>query len=285
MPHRGTTFHHFGGDPSAPLLHIAHANGFPPTAYAPLAAPLIHAYRAVGLITRPLWSARIPRGFHTWHLLADDLIAGLETVAAEPIVGVGHSLGGVTTLLAAVKRPDLFRAVALLDPVLLPPLWLWFTRWMRRLPIPWRPPLVRRALRRRRTWPSSEAAYAYFREKPFFAGWPDPALRAYVKSGTRPATEGGVTLAYSPEWEAHLFESVPADVWRFVPRLSPALPALFVRGERSDTFRPGVQARVARQHPRARMAAVPGAGHMFPLQRPAETAALVHSFLSEAQSR
>lgn len=280
MPH-SSSFHPFGGDPDAPLLHIAHANGFPPAVYAPLASRFTDAYHVAGLITRPLWSARVPEGYDTWHLLADDLIAALEQTAADRVVGVGHSLGGVTTLLAAVKRPDLFRAIALLDPVLLPPRWLWFVRWMRRLPIPWQPPLVRGALRRRRNWSSREEAYAYFREKPFFAGWPDPALRAYVESGTQPTPDGGVTLAYPPEWEAHIFGSVPADMWRFAPRLSSDLPALFVRGEHSDTFRPAVQARLVRQLPGARVAAVPGTGHMFPLQRPAETAALIRSFLSD----
>lgn len=269
-----------GGDPDAPLLYIAHANGFPPATYAPLAATLGEAYHVVGLAARPLWPGYSPAEFETWHVLADDLIAQLEAMETDSIIGVGHSLGGVTTLLAAARRPDLFRAAVLLDPVLLPPHWLAFVRWMRRLRLPWRPPLVRGALQRRRVWPSREAAHEYFKGKPLFAAWQDAALRAYVECGTRPTADGQVELVYPPEWEARLFALVPADVWRFVPRLDPGLPALFVRGERSTTFRPEVQARVARLLPNARVAVVPEAGHMFPMERPAETAALIRTFLS-----
>ena len=35
------------------------------------------------------------------------------------IVGIGHSLGGVTTMYAALQRPDLFRALVFIDPVFL----------------------------------------------------------------------------------------------------------------------------------------------------------------------
>lgn len=281
MPRQNLQYlHNFGGVRNASLMHIAHANGFPPATYSPLAMMFISDHHVVGLAARPLWPGHSPQEFKNWHVLAHDLIEGLETLGMAGVVGVGHSMGGITTLLAAVRRPHLFRALVLLDPVLLPPRWLAFVRWMRRLRLPWHPPLVKGALRRRRIWPSREAAYAYFKGKPLFASWLDAALRAYVESGTRPTAEGQVELIYPPEWEARIFDVVPADEWQFVPRLSPSLPVLFVRGEHSTTFRPDVQARVARLLPHARVAVVPHAGHMFPLERPTETAALIQAFLS-----
>jgi pimeloyl-ACP methyl ester carboxylesterase len=204
----------------------------------------------------------------------------LEALETNGVIGVGHSLGGVTTLLAAVRRPDLFQAVVLLDPVLLPPCWLALMRWVRRLRLPWHPPMVERALRRRRVWPNREAAYEYFKEKPLFASWHDAALRAYVESGTRSRADGQVELVYPPEWEAYLFDSVPTDVWRIVSRMNPGLPVLILRGERSTTLRPKTLAHAARLLPHARFALVPEAGHMFPLERPAETAAHIRAFLS-----
>jgi pimeloyl-ACP methyl ester carboxylesterase len=114
--------------------------------------------------------------------LADDLIAGLEALEADRVVGVGHSLGGVTTLLAVVRRPDLFRGVVFLDPVLLPPRWMVLLRWMHRLWLPWHPSLVKSALRRRRVWSDRRAIYQYFKVKPPFASWHDAALWTYVKT-------------------------------------------------------------------------------------------------------
>ena len=47
--------------------------------------------------------------------MVDDVIGLLEQLPA-PAVMIGHSLGGAVALAAAVRRPDLFRAVVLEDP-------------------------------------------------------------------------------------------------------------------------------------------------------------------------
>ena len=39
----------------------------------------------------------------------------------EPVFGVGHSLGGYLNYLAAVRRPELFRAIVLLDAPIIGP--------------------------------------------------------------------------------------------------------------------------------------------------------------------
>ena len=54
----------------------------------------------------------------TWDDMADDLAQALRARGLEGVIGVGHSMGGVATLLASVKHPKLFRAVVALDPVL-----------------------------------------------------------------------------------------------------------------------------------------------------------------------
>jgi pimeloyl-ACP methyl ester carboxylesterase len=192
-------------------------------------------------------------------------------------MGIGHSLGGVLTLWASVLHPALFRAVVLIDPVILPPGLLWFMRMLRALGLRDRQPLVQGALRRRRTWPSRQACYAHYRDKPLFAHWSDAALGDYVKSGTRQRADGQVELAYPPEWEAHIFATAPTDVWHDVPKLQ--IPALVIRGEHSKTFLPASQRRMARQLPVAAFATIPDAGHLLPMERPEETGAVIHKFL------
>jgi len=141
-------------------------------------------------------------------------------------------------------------------------------------------PLVDGALRRRRTWPNRQVCYDHYRDRTFFADWPDASLWAYVEAGTRELGDGQVTLAYPPEWEAHIFATVPADIWRAVPKLRP--PALVVRGARSETFRRESQARMERMLPHARYVVIPRAGHLVPMERPAEVAAAVLDFLDAA---
>lgn len=270
-----------------PVLHLAHANGFPPGTYRRLAAALADDYHLVALPARPLWPGSRPQDAPTWRPLAGDLRQGLEALGLRGIVGVGHSLGGVLTLWAAVaslaRRPDLFRAVVLVDPVILPRHWLWGLRLLRLLGIEKRQPLVQRALQRRRTWPSRRACFDHYRQKTFFAPWSDAALWDYVNSGTVVQADGSAHLRYPPEWEAHIFATTPLGIWRDLPKLRP--PTLLLRGETSATFRPEVQAQVARRLPQARVATVAGAGHLLPMEKPAETAAAIRAFLQSVRGR
>lgn len=269
--------HDFGGH--GPTIHLAQANGFAPGAYRLLAKALQPGTHPIALPARPLWPESCPSSAPTWHPLADDLIEGLDALGLRGILGVGHSLGGVVTLWAAIRRPDLFRAAVLIDPVILPPTWLWALRLLRGLGLRQRQPFVQGALRRRRSWPSRQACYEHYRQKSFFAHWSDDALWDYVESGTRPQESNGVELVYPPEWEAHIFATTPTDIWRDVRKLR--LPTLVLRGERSNTFRPSAQARMARHLPQARFITISNAGHLLTMERPGETGTAIRAFLED----
>lgn len=301
--------HDFGGD--GPIIHLAHANGFPPASYGPFAqtlidSPLLHQaerstpaaldsvcgasalgeaahqiYHVIGLPARPLWPHSQPESAPSWHTFADDLIAGLDELGAKDIIGLGHSMGGAYTLLAAVRRPDLFRALVLIDPVIMPRAVLAVLWLMRRFGLSRRQPLVQGALRRRRTWPDRQACYNHCRSKRLFADWPEASLLAYVKAGTRVGQDGQVTLIYLPEWEAHIFATAPTDIWRYVPKV--AIPLLVIRGEGSSTFRPQAQRRMAHLLPGARFVQISNAGHLVPMERPVETGTAVLDFLERSR--
>lgn len=60
-------------------------------------------------------SARAPGGYGSSQYLSD-AIAVCEQVIGEPCAVIGHSLGGITALVALQQRPDLFRAAVVEDP-------------------------------------------------------------------------------------------------------------------------------------------------------------------------
>jgi pimeloyl-ACP methyl ester carboxylesterase len=275
--------HNFGGQAqgTGSVVHLAHANGFPPGTYRLLAETLTDRFQVIALPSRPLRPECRPESAPTWRPLADDLVLELDDLHLSPIVGVGHSLGGVLTLWAAIHRPDLFRAVILIDPVILPPPWLWTLWLLRRVGLAHRQPLVQGALRRRRVWPSRQACYEHFKGKPLFTHWLDAALQDYVESGTRPRPDGQVELVYPPEWEAHIFATTPTDVWRDACSARLSVPALVIHGEHSNTFLPAAEARLARRLPGARFVTISGAGHLVPMERPAEAGAAIRDFLAQ----
>jgi pimeloyl-ACP methyl ester carboxylesterase len=265
----------FGGQ--GPVIHLAPANGFPAATYRQLAARLAARYHAVSLVPRPLWPGSRPESVSDWHPMATDLIQGLDERGLRGIVGVGHSIGGVLTLWAATARPDLFRALVLIDPVIFPQGRLWLIGAVQWLGLARRIPLVQGALRRRRTFPSRQACFEHYRPKSLFRRWTDAVLWDYAEAGFRALPDGGVELIYPPEWEAHIFATVPTDVWRGLGDVR--LPVLLVRGQHSPTFVAVAQERLLRLLPMARAVTIPGAGHLVPIECPDEVALAILAFL------
>ncbi len=295
--------------PARPWWHLAHANGYPPLAYRGLAAAL--AARApggpvVGLRTRPMTAgAAAAASLASWHPLADDLVAALDALdaaaATGPVVGVGHSLGAVVTLYAAVARPDRFAAVVLIDPVFLAPEALSAVAGEGDDGPSPRAALVRGAVGRREAWADLDDVFAHFRPKPVFARFDDAALRDYAAAATRPIGPGeavagpdgapvagpdvapvagppgapaaGRTLTIPRAWEAQIYRTPPADVWAVLPHL--AVPTLALRGAETDTLSPAAWARWQALQPSATFVELPGVGHLLPFEAPAPVAAAI----------
>ncbi len=270
---------------SGPPLHFAHANGYPPAAYTPLLEALGEKYRVRAMEARPLWPGASHAVLTDWRPLAGDLLGFLERhFEGEPVVGMGHSVGGNATLRAALYRPELFRALVLVDPVLFPP-WMaaaWNLAYCSGLGYRLHP-LVRGALRRRREFASREAMFENYRRKSVFRRLSDAALQAYVDALAVPLPEGGgVRLRYSPEWEARIYVTglrADLEIWRKLSALQ--MPLLLIRGEHTDTFREGTAALFRRRVPHASIVTLEDSTHLLPLERPAQVARLTLDFLRQ----
>ncbi len=264
------------------LLHILPANGFPPETYVPMLRPFLSDYRAVSLVPRALWpDEQPPTEPRRWEKLADDLLAGLHQYDLPPIIAIGHSFGGVASILAAVREPERFRALCLLDVTIFPLHGMAIWAQMQVDGSISEIPLVKGASRRRRAFESADEAYTYFKGKSLFKDWPDETVRLYAEFGTRP-TAGGQNreLAWSPEWEVYYFSNVYTDTWDVLPQLRGKLPILTIRGGNSDTLLPEAVEKMREILPEMSYAEIPGHGHMFPQSAPQETAAIIQKWLA-----
>ncbi|WP_223637433.1 alpha/beta fold hydrolase [Corallococcus sp. EGB] len=264
---------------SGPLLHFACANGFPPETYRKLFTRLATRYHVVSLRTRPLMPEEDPKALTTWKQLGEDLARELKARGRSGVLGVGHSVGGTSTLMAAAANPGLFRAVVALDPVLVTGSRLWALRLMKLLGRMDRAPMVRGALRRRDRWTTREEAATAYRQRKLFRDWDADCFNDYITHGLVPTEQGDFRLRFPREWEARIFETFPSDPWSLIR--ANATPTLVLRGERSDTLLPDALARAEREMKRARVDTLPLASHLFPMEMPRETAERVLTFLDE----
>ena len=268
------------GEGDAPLLHLALANGFPPRVYLPLARKL-SGYHAVCLPPRALWGDQAPpREYRDWNAEADDLLAGMAAHDLPAVIAVGHSLGGVVSMLALLKAPARFKALIMLDPPILPPVMLELIRAAWADDAVDQQPLVQGARRRRHAFASREEAYERFRQKPLFADWPDDSLWLYVQHGLQRSESGLYELVWSTAWEAHYFSTVYLNIWDALPRLTGSPPALIVRGGKSDTLGAESFKRAQSLAPALDSIEMAGHGHLFPLAAPDETAQPIMDWLT-----
>lgn len=273
-----------GGQLTAPVMHIAVANGFPPQTYIPMLRPLMVDYRVVSLPPRALWGGEIsPSGYRDWWMLADDLLAGLDQYHLQDVIAIGHSFGAIGSLLAVTKEPERFRALILLDPTILLPHILELTALAWANDAVEMMPLVQGAKRRRREFDSVDDAFDRFREKKLFQQWSDETLRLYVEHGTQPAMSGdGVELRWSAGWEAYYFSTVHQTIWDDLAPLNGLVPTLFLRGGASDTFVPEAEDRTRNLVPSADYDVIDGHGHLFPQSAPLPTSAKIASWLKSS---
>jgi pimeloyl-ACP methyl ester carboxylesterase len=260
---------------TGPVLHLAHANGFPPGTYRKLIELLKPRYHVFTLRGRWLVPGTDPRSMRNWDDLADDLAQALRARGLEGVVGVGHSMGGVATLLASVKHPGLFRAVVALDPVLFTGSRALLIQALGLLGMRHRIPPASLARRRREHWGSREEAATSYRKKALFRHFDPECFQDYITHGLTEAPEGGFRLSIPTAWEARVFETSPHGVWRKLR--SVAVPSLVVRGSDSDTLLPPALERVKRTLPGVRAEEQPGT-HLFPLEHPEECARRILSF-------
>ena len=267
----------WGGD--GPMAHFSHATGLCAGTYAPLAEKLRAHLRVVGLDDRGHGRTRAPadpRKLKNWDIFVDDLEAFLEN-SGEPVIAMGHSRGATVSLLLALKRPELIRALVLIDPTILPFSWMWWWYLAKLTGLARLVPIIATASKRKRVWPGRASILEAYRRKAVFQSWKDGFLDAYIEHGTEKTDHGTIRLCCDPAWEAKCFAVCPHDIWRFIPRLQK--PALVLYGADSDTFRAPAAEKFKAKVPRAVFRCFEKTGHFVPMERPDETAEAVLDFL------
>jgi len=232
------------------------------------------------MFMRPLWKDSSPTSMHSWHALSSDFLAWLGRASTEAILAVGHSMGAIVALRAALQEPARFRGLVLLDPVLLTPGRILAWQVMRHLPGGHDlHSVIRRAEKRRFVFRDTDEVFTVYRRHPVFRHLADDDLRVVIQ-GLVESFDGHVQLRYSPAWEARIYATAiwnDRDLWTGLPQLS--LPTLIIRGAESETLTAEACDAARRANGRIQVASVDQATHLVPLERPLDVHRLANDFI------
>jgi pimeloyl-ACP methyl ester carboxylesterase len=213
----------------------------------------------------------LPSGWRPdWRGFGDDAFAAASALAARPggeggLVGFGHSMGGTSLVMAAARRPELFRLLVLFEPIIFP---------TERPQEPDRPNMLSAGARRRRSeFDSFDAAIANYASKPPMAAFDPDALDAYVRHGF--AQHGDhVRLKCDPDTEADAFDNGGKHTtWDSLAGL--VTPIVVVAGAGKEDGPAMVAEQVAEEAADGRFVPEPTMDHFGPMTHPTEVADLI----------
>lgn len=274
LPH--TTF---GADHTKPTLYFGHANAYPPGAYKQLIEPLLDKHQVVSYLQRALWqpSPHI-NTIQSWHDLADDVIRFFDQQGLKNVIGVGHSLGAVTSFLAAQKRPDLFKALVMIESVVFSRAFCGLNALMPKY-LKKKVPIINKALNRPDQWENKKQAFAFHRRARAFKRVSDAVLWDFIEDGVVPKGNH-LTLRYPKIWEAKCYASV---TYFRNQLLTSKLPILAFRGKHTDTV-PADFWQKWQGNPNHQLVECADASHLLPLERPEWLTPQIKQFI-EAQNQ
>jgi pimeloyl-ACP methyl ester carboxylesterase len=249
-------------------------NGFPLGFYEPLMRRLAGRFDLSGMHNRACWpEAGLPTRRDGWARYGADLARAVRD-EGQGAIGIGHSQGACSMVLAQRADPGLFRALVLVEPAIVPAHKVRLARalpkWAGRFVKP-----VRVARERRDHWPDVAGYVAELQAHPAFRRFDAEAWAAVAAHGTVPKGQG-VTLAFPKAWEAHNFfhaEAVLADIEAL------DIPVAVVRGRPSYFFPEPMWQELARVRPDIVTLEAPDFGHLLPIEAPGSAYHLIETAL------
>ena len=214
-----------------PLIHFAHGNGFPSPCYRQLLQCLNerfdHCY-----IDRVGHDPQFPVT-ENWHLLVSEVIHSIQSQAEKPVIAVGHSLGGVLSLLAALERPELFEAVILLDSPLIGRVKSRVVRLSKALGMIDRLTPAFRTRKRQQHWHTRDEAFSYLKSRTLFKTFTDACLEDYITYGME-KDEHGYSLRFNSQIEYQIYRTIPHIIHHHENKLR--VPAALIYGDKSNVI-------------------------------------------------
>lgn len=269
-----------------PQVVFVHGNGFPGGTYSEMLRHLGHSGYQVHALDKLGHEPHLPVTSNWPHLVTQlaDYAAQAWAPHNGPAYLVGHSMGGLLSLMCAAQHPLLggkrIAGVVMIDS---PVLGGWRAHLMALVKgsrLVHTLPVVKKTRQRRQRWSSLDEALNHFARRPTFANWHPQALQDYLEHGTHdePTAHGMQrTLRFNREVESLVYRTIPHHLDRFLRRHPLACPVAFIGAtESKEMQQAGLEntRRLIEPNIPERFQILPGT-HLLPMEQPQATAEAV----------
>lgn len=191
--------HHYleWGESDNPPVLMFHATGLCAWPWKPIARELARTYHVLAFDQRGHGDTDKSDKGYRFEYAGEDVAAIVEVMNLKNPRVVGHSSGGLATIIAASQLPGRFGPVVLVE-----------TRVGNDAPTAPTQDLNRRAERtrmKRAVWESRDAMFDAYRTRPAFKDWQDEPFSQFISGGTRLLHDGRAELKCHPETEATFY--------------------------------------------------------------------------------
>lgn len=243
------------------LIHFAHGNGFPSPCYKQLLDCFAQRYDYC-------YIDRIGHDPHypveeNWQQLVAELLMSVKSQTNQPVIAVGHSLGGVLSLLAAIEEPSLFKAVVMLDSPLIGPVKSNMVRLAKSLGVIDRITPAFRTKGRREYWQDKQQLIDYLKTRDLFKTFTDACLEDYINNGLEKKSDG-YYLRFDRHIEYQIYRTIPHTIPKLKGKLT--VPTALIYGDKS-TVVDKMDRRYMRSHFGIKTFKIAGT-HLLPMESP-----------------
>ena len=255
--------------------HFYGGNGFALGVYEPLLSDLAQHLNITALTMRGEWYDKPTADKMTREEDADVLIEFLQKTQDKPIIGIGHSQGATATTIAAAKRPDLFSALYLLEPVTFTnqqgKLYSLVPRMVKMTREPFKSTQVKQA-----DWHSVDAYYQFLRRHKAYKRITDEHLLTYATNSLEAGEQAELTLRFSPKQELANYFGTPLIMNPLQQLIADnKVPVQLIIGKPSMFISQQVRQMWDTFVPKEQMTVLNDYGHLLPLEAPELCAKLI----------
>ena len=266
------TFYLESGPLDAPTVVLVHGLGATNASMLPLFAALSRDFRVLAPDLPGHGGSQAKGDSHAAQYLGSWLLAFIRETCDGPVVLVGNSLGGRTSLEAAMLSPELVRGLVLLCPAVA------FRRLRQFVPV------VRLVRNELATLPvrfprslATRGLRSFFADPTRLAEpWHEAAIDEFLRVIGIRANRQAIFSALR-----HIYLDEPfgeSGFWERLPNLRP--PALFLWGDQDVLVPAGFSRFVAEALPSARTVVLESCGHVPQFEHPELTAELTSDFIA-----